>query len=176
VTRARAAGADRRPGALAAAALCFGLVYANCYILHVPIDGAAITAGGPQVVAAAAPNVRMDALPASAAAFPATLTRPLFRASRRPPDLAKPELAGARPSQLQQPARLPDGVALIGILQENGGAGRALIRSRASTIGQWVEVGHVLEGWRLSRIETGSIQFEAGGAKQSLSLFPRNGE
>jgi hypothetical protein len=35
-----------------------------------------------------------------------------------------------------------------------------------------LEIGQVLEGWRLSRIEAGSVYFETGDEKQKLSLFP----
>jgi hypothetical protein len=110
-------------------------------------------------------------------AFPETLARPLFRSTRRPPELEKPQTA-ARPQEAsRQAAKLPDDLELVGIMKEDGRAGRALIRlGGASSTGQWVEVGHVLQGWRLSRIDSAGISLEAEGREQRISLFPTPGK
>lgn len=113
---------------------------------------------------------------AEAVTYPEMLARPLFRSSRRPADAAKPQVAAQESTPPEHAAKLPDDIRLVGIMKETGGAGRALIRSGASPTGQWVEIGHVLEGWRLSRIEAGSVYFETGGEKQKLSLFPSRRE
>jgi hypothetical protein len=51
-----------------------------------------------------------------------------------------------------------------------------LLRAPGSEQGQWVGIGYVVDGWRLSRIESGSVIFEAGDRKQALSLFPQRDE
>ena len=165
-------------GVIPALVIGIGLALANWHVLMMPIDiSAAAPPAAPAITATGAVEHLADAPPAlTAAAFPATLARPLFRDTRRPPDPAKPEIADARPAEPPKPVRLPDGLALIGIVKESGDSGRALIRSPASGTGQWVEVGYLLEGWRLSRIEAGSILFEIDDRKQSLSLFPQKGE
>ena len=113
---------------------------------------------------------------AEAVTYPEMLARPLFRSSRRPAEAVKPQIATQESAPPEHAAKLPDDTRLVGIMKETGGAGRALIRSGASPTGQWVEIGHVLEGWRLSRIEAGSVYFETGGEKLKLSLFPSRGE
>jgi hypothetical protein len=113
----------------------------------------------PRGEAAAAPTV-----------FAETLARPLFRSSRRPAEAkaATSETAGDGQAIA---ADLPDGVQLAGIMQEGSKPGRALIRSPESPTGSWVEIGHELEGWRLSEIGMQSIVFEAGGVRHTLPLF-----
>lgn len=174
-----AAGRDEAcKGVIPALVIGIGLALANWHVLMMPIDVSAVAPpAAPAIATTGAVEHPADAAPAlTAAAFPATLARPLFRDTRRPPDPAKPEIADARPAEPPKQVRLPDGVALIGIVKESGDSGRALIRSPASGTGQWVEVGYLLEGWRLSRIEAGSILFEIDDRKQSLSLFPQKGE
>lgn len=165
-------------GLIPAIIVGFGFALLNWHALMMPVDVSPITPAAPESVAAIGAHEHLAEVPPvlPAAAFPATLTRPLFRATRRPPEAEKPAAAEARTAQPQKQVRLPDGLALIGIVKQSGEAGRALIRAQASDTGQWVEVGYVLEGWRLSQIEAGSILFEAEGRKQSLSLFPQRSE
>jgi hypothetical protein len=167
---------SRLPALLAIAA-CLGLALLNWRMLNMDIDTSPIAPGGAGGEAALAQAEGLTAEPGMAAnsAFPETLARPLFRANRRPPDPKKPEVAAVRPSQPQIAAKLPDGLALVGIIKE-GGVERALLRAPGSEQGQWVGIGYVVDGWRLSRIESGSVTFEAGGRKQALSLFPQRDE
>jgi hypothetical protein len=104
--------------------------------------------------------------------FAGTLARPLFRSSRRPVEVnaAKSEAAETGDGQVVA-ADLPGGLQLTGIMQEGGKPGRALIRSAESPTGNWVEIGHELDGWRLSEIGGESIVFEAGGQRRTLPLF-----
>jgi hypothetical protein len=165
-------------GALPAAVAGVGLALLNWHLLVMPIDTAPIVPPVPDnmVTASSFSAPANGEAAVSAAAFPATLARPLFRSDRRPAEAAKQQTAQARPSRQQMQARLPDGLTLVGIVKEGAEPGRALIRSAASDTGHWVEVGYVLDGWRLSRIEAGSILFETEGRKQTLSLFPQKPE
>jgi len=178
MTGGPAGGDEACRGVVPALVIGIGLALANWHVLMMPIDVSAVAPPAPQAIAATGvvDHPADAAPPLTADAFPATLARPLFRDTRRPPDPTKAEVADARALEPPKQVRLPDGLALIGIVKESGDSGRALIRSPASGTGQWVEVGYLLEGWRLSRIETGSILFEAEGHKQSLSLFPQKGE
>lgn len=107
--------------------------------------------------------------------FPETLARPLFRSTRRPVEAEKPQTAQRPQAAAKQPAKLPESLELVGIMKTDGRDGKALIRLGGSP-GQWVEVGHVLQGWRVSQIEAASILFEAEGRRETLSLFPRKSE
>jgi general secretion pathway protein N len=163
---------------LLAAAAVIGLGLLNWSLLTAEIDISAIAPPDmeTQNLAATTRGRADDAGTAGPAAYPQTLARPLFRASRRPPEAEKPQVA-ARPQPVpRQAARLPENLALVGVMREHGRAGRALIRLGESA-GQWVEVGHMLQGWRLSRIDAAGIAFEADGQEQRLSLFhPGNGD
>ena len=175
MTRAVAGQERSRLPALLAIGAVAGLVLMNWHLMSLEID-----------ISPAAPDAAADAVPlfpleepagvsaeARQAAFPETLARPLFRASRRPFEAPAPKAAApARTAAPTRVAALPDDLALVGIMKEGDQAGRALIRLGLSPTGQWVEVGHVLDGWRLTRIEPGGILFEADGQQHRLTLFP----
>jgi len=175
MTRAVAGQERSRLPVLLAVGAVAGLALINWHLMTMEID-----------ISPAAPDAAADAVslfpleePASVsaeaqlAAFPETLARPLFRASRRPFEADAPKAAApARTAAPKRVATLPDGLELVGIMKEGDQAGRALIRSGEPPTGKWVEVGHVLDGWRLTRIEPGGILFEADGQQQRLTLFP----
>jgi hypothetical protein len=163
---------SRLPALLAAGA-CIGLALLNWRLFTSDIDISPIPPGG---AGEAVRLTSIEALPsdakgASPTSFPETLARPLFRADRRPAE-AKPK-DGANQAAQKPVARLPDGLELVGILKDEGGVERALIRSKNAPTGEWVELGHDLDGWRLSKIESGGITFEANGQTQNLPLFPK---
>jgi general secretion pathway protein N len=148
-----------------------GLLGLNAHLLLAEID----TSPLPQSDAASAQLAMVEALPeelasAGAQSYPETIARPLFRKTRRPPEPDKPQIADPARAAPRQIARLPENLELVGIMKESGRSERALIRFGASPIGQWVEIGHVLEGWRLSRIDPGEIVFQAEGQEQRLTL------
>ena len=149
-----------------------GLAGLNAHLLLVEID----TSPLPPSDAASAQLAMVEALPeelasAGAQSYPETLARPLFRKTRRPPEPDRPpQVTGPARAAPRQIARLPENLELVGIMKESGRGERALIRFGASPIGQWVEIGHVLEGWRLSRIDPGGIVFQAEGQEQRLTL------
>jgi general secretion pathway protein N len=169
-------GGSERQGrglALILAMGVLGLAALNAHLLVGEID---ITPLPPGDAAATAQTTMVEGLPEDAAtvgsqSYPETLRRPLFRSTRRPPEPEKPRTAAAPAPTARQVARLPENLELVGIMKESGRTERALIRSDAAQAGQWVEVGHVLQGWRLSRIESGSILFEADGRQQRLTLY-----
>jgi hypothetical protein len=163
-------------GRLLAAAAMIGLGVLNWHLATAEIDISPIAPPDieTQNPAANLGEPTVDAGSVGPAAYPEMLARPLFRASRRPPDAEKPQVAARPQAAPRQAARLPENLALVGVMKEHGRAGRALIRLGESA-GQWVEVGHVLQGWRLSRIDPAGIAFEADGREQRLSLFrPRD--
>ena len=156
-----------------AAVLSLALLNWRLLTMDIDISPASGTDATDPALLTAADWLPGDAGPAEIATYPEMLARPLFRSSRRPAEAAKPQAAvEERAPPPEQAAKLPDDIQLVGIMKQTGGAGRALIRSSGSPTGQWVEIGHMLEGWRLSRIEAASVYFETGGEKQKLSLFP----
>lgn len=147
---------------------------ANWYALSGEIDVSPIPVDAPAAASEppAAPQINARAKPA--ASYTVTLTRPLFRASRRPP--ATPDTPETTASTGQEiAADLPGGTQLAGIIKE-GGKGRALLRSAEQPTGDWVEVGHEIGGWRLSEIDTQSVAFEASGQRRVLPLFPEKSQ
>ena len=155
---------------------CLGLALLNWHVVTQEVDISPAPLGEDLEGALPALDAAMPEVAATNAVnYPETLARPLLRASRRPPDAAKPRLA-ASPAAPKRVAKLPEGIALIGIMKEAGKRERALIRSGDEPTAQWIELGQMLNGWRLSLIEPGSVLFEAQGQKQNLSLFPARGE
>ena len=176
MTRAFPGERRSRLPALLAAGACLGLAFLSWRLATMEIDISPVAPGGAgeAVRLAAIETLPAEPKPPAPGAFPQTLARPLFRANRRPP---QPGAAGRQntPGQ-QRAARPPDSLELVGVMKDTGGAERALIRTPASPTGEWLEVGHVLDGWRLSRIEPGGVTFESDGQKLSLSLFPKKDE
>jgi hypothetical protein len=153
-------------------AACGGLALLNWRAGTMPIDVSPAEAISAAISVPEIAGMGSDAEIAAAESFAETLSRPLFRASRRPPEAEKIQpKEQSRPAPRRTIAELPDGVELVGIMKQEGRNGRAMIRSGNAPDGYWVEVGHVLGGWRLSRIEAGSITFEADGQTKKLSLF-----
>jgi hypothetical protein len=162
---------------LLAVAACVGLALLNWRVLDMEIDTSPVTPPGASNEAALAAAGDMPPAPSAAAtaAFPETLARPLFRSNRRPP-AAKPDEARTAAKTAKPAVALPTDLKLIGIVKEKGQAERALIRSGASADGQWLQVGQIVEGWRLARIDDSGIVFEANGEERNLSLFPKSSE
>jgi hypothetical protein len=159
--------------ALLAFGAAIALALLNWHLMTMDID---ISPTTPDAAAEAVPPILFDdpasvSAEAQRAAFPQTLARPLFRAERRPLEREAPRATAPLRTTGPRIAKLPDDLELVGIMQEGDQAVRAMIRSGDSPTGKWVEVGHLLNGWRLSRIETGSVLFEADGQQHRLTLF-----
>jgi hypothetical protein len=146
----------------------------NWHVLTMPIDisPATVPAGEDAAIPPLTLPDEMSVAEPSAASFPQTLARPLFRADRRPREEAKPDATAALREGPPRSAEPPPGIELVGIMKDGRDTGRALIRSTGEPTGIWVQVGYVLEGWRLSRIEARSVLFEADGQQVQLSLNP----
>lgn len=162
---------ERLPKLLATLGLA-ALAALNWYVVTMPIDvsPAALSAG--EETSPALPDGETQPLPqpAQEISFPQTLARPLFRPDRRPRDTTKPEATASLRAASLRPQAPPPSLELVGIIKESGGAGRALIRWGDEPTGSWVQVGHMLEGWRLSRIDARGIVLEADGRQVQLSL------
>lgn len=174
--------------ALAALAGLMALATLNYLLLTRPADIRAITPprSPSQTGAAAAAAVRA-APPALAIDRTAILARPLFRPDRRPyvappadtaPPVASleveigpvaapsdpgPELAPA------EPALLPPGLRLVGILRDEDRA-RALLRHDGGPA-RWYPQGEELSGWTLTRIGPDFVELQALGQTSMLKLF-----
>jgi hypothetical protein len=172
-------GGGTAAGRLLTVAAVIGLALLNTHLLTARIDISPIPPGDADT---GNPLAAIDAAPGDAGgteprSFPQTLARPLFRASRRPPEQEAPQAAASAQAGLSETATLPDSLELVGIMMQSGRAERALIRLGEASVGQWVEVGEVLQGWRLSQIDRAGILFEAEGRARRFSLFPaREGE
>ncbi len=127
----------------------------------------------PILPGAAPTEVRTAAVPASGnvmqplSAYSETLSRPLFQPQRRP---MKIPAVAVSPDVTRQPAA-PDGLRVLGMIDDGQGASRVLISSPRSSQGMWVAVGEDIEGWTIASIGAGAITLSAGPARRELSLF-----
>ena len=116
---------------------------------------------------AAPPAIDSEA-PAFALPEPESFTqiseRPLFIAGRRPPDNTDSE---PKPAQ-QAPQRTPDFV-LSAVIRERS-RWIAFVGTGRNTEPVQVEVGSVVAGWRVERIDTGGIVLRQGERTTQLSL------
>jgi hypothetical protein len=114
-------------------AACGGLALLNWRVATMPID---VSPAAPGTISAAIPVPETDGMLGNAGmtaaeSFAETLSRPLFRASRRPPEAEKIQRAEPlRPPRQRPVAELPDGVELVGIMTEPVGES-TVIRSIA---------------------------------------------
>jgi hypothetical protein len=179
MTRAAPKYGQSRLALLLVAGAVLGMAMLNWRQLTLDIDiSPSLDVDAAEPALLAAPDwLPGDTAAAEAVAYPEMLARPLFRSSRRPAEAVKPQIA-ARESvpAPEHTVHLPEDIQLIGIMKQAGRARLALIRSGASPTGEWVQIGHVLSGWRLSRIAAGSVYFEAEGEMRTLSLFTTKGK
>lgn len=106
--------------------------------------------------------------------FAQTLSRPLFTANRRPVE-KKPKVV-TNDTRIQMAARdsAAEKFQLIGVYQDQGEKGRALIRSGPSAQGTWMSVGEDIEGWRLREVRNDVAVIETGGRRRELRLYPES--
>lgn len=149
---------------------------ANWYAVTGDIEVSPIIVEAPADASAPASAAQINAASTPSADYSATLARPLFRASRRPPATpdAAPETTASTGQEIA--ADLPGGTHLAGVIKEVGKPGRALLRTPEQPSGDWVEIGHEVGGWRLAEIEAQSVAFEASGQRRVLSLFTAKSE
>ena len=100
----------------------------------------------------------------SLGAYPETTARPLFSATRRPPPKPEPERAPAAPPPI------PDGLRLVGLMQNGLGSGRALVRAGEAQ-GTWISEGDTIEGWTVHRIGNDSVTLRTGRHVYELTLY-----
>lgn len=108
----------------------------------------------------------------------ATLSRPLFRADRRPALTASQAVAVVPPIRAQVPRALaavfPKDLKLVGIVKTSAMASqRALLRSSEAPSGQLLGVGEAVAGWRIVAIGADDVVFETGAQRYTLSMFPK---
>lgn len=108
--------------------------------------------------------------------FPETLARPLFSATRRPPETRPPEPVADQQPQSEQPppppmqVTSPETLILKGIFIDDERR-LALIQTPATPQGMWLAQGGTVEGWTVGQIEKQSIAIEANGQRASLTLY-----
>ncbi len=145
-----------------------GAAAATWHALVVEIDTSPIAPGQPERLAqpddgasSAAPRAggKLDD-------FPQTTARPLFSASRRPPVKPQPKPVP------QPPPELPEGLRLVGLMENGPGDIRALVRAGQAQ-GSWLSVGDRVEGWTVSRIDKDGLVLEAGTHRHELRLYAK---
>lgn len=148
----------------------------TAHLVRTPIDTSGVrqpagAGAGPEIASAAKLQLPLDGK--SLGEFPETVSRPLFWVSRRPaPPQAAPAPVVASPVVATKPAVEPPAVAfrLAGIVEDGGKVRRALISWPQQPEGRWVEVGTLIEGWRLAGIDRHAVKIEAAGRTRELKL------
>ena len=103
----------------------------------------------------------------------ATVERPLFSPSRRPPTPPPPPVAKA-PEPPPPPPPPPD-LVLSGIVMDGEGA-RAVIRVGAEKINRRAQIGDDVSGWMVSQIEGRRLVLSRDGRFATFTLFSRQVE
>lgn len=103
--------------------------------------------------------------------FEEILRRPLFAASRRPPDLAaaQPVSEPPAPAPAAEPSAPPN-FRLSGVMIRKKSS-RALIVPADGSASAWLAVGESIEGWKVRSITTSSVRLEGGGQVVTLDLY-----
>ena len=138
----------------------------TAYIEPGPASQQAADPASPQTLAA---ENREPAVP-DAALGQDMIARPLFYAGRRPVEIRDGD-AQAQGDTASPPPSAPDQIQLAGIARQPGGRDRALIRFGELTRGAWIEVGQVVQGWRLDAVTPQGAVLEGDGGRRELSLF-----
>jgi hypothetical protein len=95
-----------------------------------------------------------------------TTARPLFTPTRRP----APKAAPVAQQQSPEPTLDPAGIQLVGVIQDDAGGRRALIRWGKEREGAWTTVGEKVNGWQVSEINDAQVVIAAKGRKHALVM------
>lgn len=133
------------------------------------------SASTPKATSGAIPSA--DPKPARAKVYTETLARPIFRADRKPfvaavePPPPVIEEAVEAP-QAAPPVEPPQGLKLVGVMRDNDGQDRALVRSAQTPAAAWLGVGDEIDGWRVSEITQSGMTLSADASSVTLNLYP----
>ncbi|MGI9335838.1 MAG: hypothetical protein ACR2RL_22045 [Gammaproteobacteria bacterium] len=160
--------------ALLVSAVVLGAVGALAHLTQptgVAAHGARADAGA-SVPGAAGPDAPVDvqapSLP-SLASLDQTIQRPLFSATRRPPEPVKPE--GAPTSKVAAPARdTPLPATELSAVVMYGDTRVALLKTPAGGGLIRKQVGEEVEGWRLESIDSLNVLLQNGANRHRLQL------
>ena len=114
----------------------------------------------------------------SAKIYTETLTRPIFRADRKPfvaevaPPPPPPAEEAAEAPPAAPPVEPPQGLKLVGIMRDGDGQDRALLKSAQSPAASWLQTGDEIDGWRISGISGSAVTLSADTASVTLDLYP----
>lgn len=110
-----------------------------------------------------------------------TLNRPLFFPGRKEPNpnISKgpkpaPKTVEIKPVVTKR--HLPDGIKLVGILEDANRERHALIRDASTPLGKWLELGGEVRGWKIASIEKQSVTVRSGGQSYVLKLHGNEAE
>ncbi len=163
----------RRAGALVMMALVAASGYLFWRQATIEIARTAIApspAEGPRDVTAAPSDVAPQATLPPRDELYETLARPLFTASRRPPEPDPPRQD--QPDDESSIAAGPDELHLVGMMRDGKTRNRALIRASGQPIAVWVDEGQDVEGWTLQSVERDRVVVRRNAQTAELRLFP----
>ena len=120
------------------------------------------TANSAQVRSDVRPNPRI---------YSEILARPLFDASRRPPQPIK-TTAAQQPSATPPPAPFPsDKFKLVGIMLNSDQSRRALVRTDSKKSAVWVVKGGTAGGWSIEDIGVDYVDFKLANSTGTLKML-----
>jgi hypothetical protein len=104
--------------------------------------------------------------------LPATLKRPLFTPSRRPPPPEPTPIVRVEQPQPPQPAAQP-AIVLVGTMIDSQGP-QAILRSGGDNKDMRVRVGDDVSGWKIKDIDESHLTLALDDRTFSVALFPAN--
>jgi hypothetical protein len=105
--------------------------------------------------------------------LPATLKRPLFTPSRRPPPPEPAPIVRVEPSPPPPPPAAQPTVVLVGTMIDAQGP-QAILRAGSDNKDMRVRVGDDVSGWKIKDIDESHLTLALDDRTFSVALFPAN--
>jgi hypothetical protein len=104
----------------------------------------------------------------------ATLERPLFSPSRRPP-APPPQPQAVETAATPAPPPSPPNLVLVGVVMDGEGA-RAIVRNGTDKKIQRAQIGDDIDGWKVSQIDGRKVVLSLDGRFATFTLFSSDRE
>lgn len=150
-----------------------GLGYANWRVLQLDLDISPANAGTVPAETLAIPGLEPPPEPLPVSEFAEIVRRPLFTASRRPPQAPEEEVVATAAVAPVEQAPPPPDFRLLGVALDEGSR-QALLRSPEQP-GQWVKLGESFGGWVLESVSAEGVVLVSGERIQEVRLYPGRG-
>lgn len=100
----------------------------------------------------------------------AALKRPLFYSSRQPYEVPQPQAEAAEVS-VSVADEPPPTYRLYGVVIDDSDS-KALLQTDSAAGPEWMTIGQMQEGWRLTFVGPNAVTLEKAGRRLSVELYP----